>query len=105
MLNLFFPLILISLSLPGFAQEGTVKEPLSANGGRVIIQGAPPAPVETVDPSGSPTAAPSPAETYEDADIQELEADRLKRMEEMNVIEATTAPLADPVMDDEVSDG
>jgi hypothetical protein len=106
MLNFFFLSILISLSLPGFAQEGTVKEPLSPQGGRVIIQGAPPAsepaPVESEVPAGSPagtTVTPAhPADAYEDADIQELEADRLKRLEKMNGIEATTAPLANPVM-------
>jgi hypothetical protein len=100
MLNFFFLSILISLSLPGFAQEGTVKEPLSANGGRVIIQGAPPAPepAPTETPAAAATAPANPADINEEADVQELEADRQKRLEKINVIEATTAPLAEPTL-------
>lgn len=91
MLKLFSLLIFVSLSLPGFSQEETVKEALSPHGGQVIIQG-------NSAPTPDENAAPEAAILNEDADVQELETTRLKQLEKMKVIETTTKPLADPVL-------
>jgi hypothetical protein len=86
----FFLLILIFLSLPGFSQEETVKEPLSANGGQVTIRQSP-----DVSPNEVSTLTPAP---NEDSDIREIENTRLKNLEKMKLVEKATKPLAAPML-------
>ncbi len=87
----FSLLILIFLSLPGFSQEETVKEPLSANGGQVTIRQSP-----DVSPADeSSIQAPTP---NEDSDIREIENARQKNLEKMKLVETATKPLAAPML-------
>ena len=86
----FFLLILFFLSLPGFSQEETVKEPLSANGGQVTIRQNPN--VSPADQASTQTPAPN-----EDSDIREIENARLKNLEKMKLVETATKPLAAPI--------
>ena len=87
----FFLFILISLSLPGVAQEEIVKEALSENGGQVTIRKSPD--VSPKDELSTPTTPPN-----EDSDIREIENARQKNLEKMKLVETATKPLADPVL-------
>ncbi len=94
---LFLVLFLV-LSLPGFAQEETVQEPLSPNGGQVIIQQRPDsAPAAPAAPTTD--APPTPENDFsEDPDIREIEEARLKNQQKMKGLEAVTKPLAEPAL-------
>jgi hypothetical protein len=87
----FFLLILIFLSLPGFSQEETVKEPLSENGGQVTIRHRPDvSPADEVPP-------PAPV-SEEDSDVREIENARQKNLEKMKLVETATKPLEAPML-------
>jgi len=84
-------LILIFLSLfclPGLTQEDKSLEPISPEGGRVIIRGASEVPVEPE------VQAPAPVEN---ADIAELEALRAAQQKKIKLVEAAAEPLAKPL--------
>lgn len=83
--------LFIACSLPGFAQEETSTTPLSEGGGKVIIQGSP-------DLAPSEAVAPEPVSTNEDDAVREIEEIRAKQLEKMKLVEATTKPLAAPIL-------
>jgi hypothetical protein len=87
----FFLFILIFLSLPGVAQEETIKEALSENGGHVTIRKSP-----DVSPKDEVSTHITPSN--EDSDIREIENARLKNLEKMKLVKTATKPLADPVL-------
>jgi hypothetical protein len=89
--SFFFLFILIFLSLPGFSQEETVKEPLSENGGRVTIR-------KSLDVSHVDEVSTQTTPSNENSDIREIENARLTNLEKMKLVETATKPLADPVL-------
>lgn len=98
-----FLLFLFITSLPGFSQEETV-QPLSQNGGKLTIRGAPaptpaPVPAPAADPNPAAVVDPAspPQDLNEDDSVSELEDAREERLEKMRGIEAATKPLAGPL--------
>lgn len=82
--KIFLVLFFILFALPGFAQEDN-----DGGGGRVIIRETPPS--ETHETAPAAEIIPNEDEVL----IQEAEAARLKRMEQVKAIEVVTAPIAE----------
>jgi hypothetical protein len=88
MLKFLFLLIFFSMSLPGFSQEGAVKEPLSPEGGQVIIENRPEvSPEESVEPTAN-----------ESQDVEEVEAARKEYFAKMKQLENSTIKLDQPIL-------
>jgi hypothetical protein len=106
MLKIFSLFTILVFSLSGLAQGEYAKDPLTPNGGKVIIRGATP-PTETVRPaqeSPATVATPSPAAgsdilpTQEDHAVDELEKNRQKQMESYKKIDKAVEHLKDPIL-------
>lgn len=87
--NLLLLLILSFFCLPGFSQEDNALQPISPQGGRVIIRGATEAPVE-------PQA--EPIQNTDNSDVAELEAIRAAQQKKIQMVEASVEPLAKPLL-------
>ena len=87
--NLLSLTLFLFFALPGYSQEEEIKQPLSDQGGQVIVRETAP---ESVDQSKTAPVVPA-----EDADLAELERVRAEKLKQMQIIQKSTETLKNPV--------
>lgn len=105
----FFLLICLTHTLPGLAQGEFAKDPLTPNGGKVIIRGGTPPADEVVPaaavapvisapqaPTSPATADPTPPQ--EDNTVEELQQNRQKQAESYKKIDTAVEHLKEPIL-------